>query len=92
MRKIMQYVMNIRMNQAEISTVLRGAGFRATPGRISVLKYLATQMRPVGIEVIERKFPKVNKIAYKRYIHNFIKEADSIGHNFWEGFCHQISE
>lgn len=84
MRKIKQYVMNIRMNRLEISTSLREAGFRATPGRIAVIGYLLEQVRPVGIEVIEKKFPKVNKVTLYRMMTDFVAagllEPNDLGH------------
>ncbi len=79
-------------HSAQLRTQLRESGYRATPARLSVLRLLKTEVRPLSIEAIARKLKKLtlDQATLYRILNDFkssgiVKEIDlRHGHAHYE--------
>ncbi|MDG1950691.1 MAG: Fur family transcriptional regulator [bacterium] len=73
------------MTQIEIATMLKGAGFRVTKARSEVLEFLAKQKHPIGVELMQREFPKTNTTTLYRMMGDFMEKGIVTAHELGHG-------
>lgn len=79
-------------NTAQFRTILQQSGYRATPARLSVLRLLKVEVKPISIEAIARKLTKLDldQATLYRILNDFkssgiVKEVDlRHGHAHYE--------
>lgn len=69
----------------DFKQVLKNHGFRVTGNRVGVLEFLATQKHPIGVEVIAKKFPKLNQTTIYRMLNDFVEKGIVAGHELGHG-------
>lgn len=73
------------MTQVDIEQLLRGAGFRVTKARSEVLEFLSQQKHPVGVEVMQKKFPNTNPTTLYRMMNDFLEKGIVTAHELGHG-------
>lgn len=68
------------MNHETLKDLLRKNGMRATKQRLAVLAFVETQERPVGVEVLRKKFPNINEVTLYRMASDFVEK------NIWNSY------